>query len=435
MERILELAKKKGCQEAEVFYRSETASPVEFENNKLKQVQTTADSGFALRVLKDGRIGFATSTKEGDYDLLVDNAIAISLFGNELKHEFPGSAALPTVKNWDDRISNVSVEQMVEMGRQMVEIIQEYDSQVLGGARAARTETEVWIINSRGFDARYRANSFALAAFAILVEGQNFLTTYDWQQLAKFEVDPVGMARRVVEEMKIARRNAPIKSGTYPAILTPSGLLDCFGPIGASVDGQAVYKGLSPWKDKVGQRVAAETISIYDDGTYDYATGTRPFDDEGTPSQRTPIIQKGVLKNFLFDRKTAAAMKTSATGNGKRPRLTSPVSISSTTVVMEPGDSSFQAMVAGMKEGVIIDSLMGAWAGNPYSGMVNGNVQLGYKVENGEIVGRIKDCMFSLNLFEALLSGIVAISQERRFRGESVVPYVMIDAGGISTKS
>jgi PmbA protein len=433
MERLIELAKKRGCAEAEAYRTSETATPVEYEFGKLKQIRTVEQTILALRVIVDGRLGFATSTKEGDYAALVDNAVAAARFGAPVEFGFAQPDCLPTVNCYDRAVGDLSLEQMVAVGDQLVGAINAYDPKINGLASVSKGRSEVRVITSHGLDANYRSTDYSVFAGGELVDGENFLMCYDYAVSARLFGDAERIATNAVEKFRRARTNRAISSGKYPVILTPDALAQCLGPLGASIDGRAVEKGFSPWKDKIGETVAGSNVSIWDDGTYEWATGSSPFDAEGTPRQCTPIIEQGVLRNFILDRRAAKALNRKPTGNAVRGR-TSPPSVGSTTLIMAAGDTDLTTMLGGVRDGVLIESLMGAWAGNPYSGQVNGNISLGYRIVNGEVTGRIKDCMLSINAFDVLRSQIAAISREREYRGDLALPYVLIDDAGISTK-
>lgn len=433
MERIIELATKRGCEAAEVFFSSVVRTPVEYEFGRLKQIRTVENSVIALRVIKDGKLGFATSTKQGDYETLVEKAVATAQFGTKIEFSFAAPATLPKVNCYDRAVADLTLERMVATGNEIVEAIVAYEPKINAMAQVDKAVAEARALTSLGFDANYRASEYSLMAGGELVEGDNFLMCYDFEEAANLAADARKLVASVLDKFRSARVNRPIASGKFPVILTPLGFEQCLGPLVASINGSAVEKGFSPWKDKIGEPVAASDISIYDDGTYDWGTATAPFDAEGTPRQRTPIIENGVLRNFLLDRRTAHALKRALTGNAVRGGDTPPT-IAPTTLVMAAGNAELGAMIKGIDEGVIIDQLMGAWAGNPYSGQINGNIALGYKIERGEITGRVKDCMFSINLFDVLQHQIAAVSFVRQYRG-AVLPWVLIDGAGISTKS
>lgn len=247
------------------------------------------------------------------------------------------------------------------------------------------------------------------------------------------------LVARLVETYTVGRRHVPLRAGRHPVLLRPRAVLDLLRPVAAVVNGRAVEKGISPWKDRLGERVAAEHVTIWDDGTLPWAPGSAPFDDEGTPCQRRAIIERGVLRSFALDRQSAAALGQAPTENAARASLEAAPAPSIHNLVLEPGERSARALLQDMRQGVVIDALVGTFAGNPYGGAVSGTVQIGYKVEGGEIVGRVKDVMFAVNAFEVLQSGIAAISSEAEWEsdwaiGPGKVPHVLLEGVYLATK-
>jgi PmbA protein len=181
----------------------------------------------------------------------------------------------------------------------------------------------------------------------------------------------------------------------------------------AAFNGKIVLQGASPIGNKLGQPVFNEKLRLWDDPTIDYHPGSRPCDDEGVPSQRTPLIEQGIVANFLYDLQTAALAHTRSTGNGSRNRGGLPTP-SPTAFVIDRGNTTFDEMVQDMKKGLVIEQLMGAEQTNVLGGDFSGNVLLGYKVENGKIIGRVKDTMVSGNIYQ-VLKQIIAIGNEPRW--------------------
>jgi PmbA protein len=435
LEQLIDLALKSGCQAAEAYSQSVRKTPVEFENNRLKLIQTSVLGGVALRVFRDGKVGFATTTRLSDPQLLVDNARAVAEFGAKGGFDFPGPADFPAVANYDQQVLELTVETMVERGQAMVDTVTAYDPSIMTMAQVHRGRGSVRMVNSSGLDIEYANTHYALMCGGLLVEPQNFLSTWEFELSSQVQGDPVALARDVVTKIKLGRTNVGLTGGRYPVILTPSGLASCLGPLTACINGQAVYRGISPWRQRLGEPVAAPSFSMYDDPLRPHVAGTVPCDDEGVPARRLPIIEGGILANFIYDLRTAAAMGSSPTGNGKRDSLSDQPSIGVSNLVVEGGDSSFPAMLRDMREGIIVDQLEGAWSGNPYSGQVNGNIGLGYKVENGEITGRVKDSMFSIDAFTAFKDHLVALSRERKQLWNMLLPYVLLSEADISTRA
>ena len=166
------------------------------------------------------------------------------------------------------------------------------------------------------------------------------------------------------------------------------------------------------------EQVFDKNINLWDDSTEAFRPSSRPCDDEGIVSQRTQLIKNGTVNSFLYDLQTAALSGTNSTGNGRRRQggLPGP---SSTAFVFAPGNTTFQEMVQDIKEGLVVEQLMGASQGNVLGGDFSGNVILGYKIENGEIKGRVKNTMVTGNIYE-ILNNIVAIGSDSRWVSSSL---------------
>lgn len=201
-----------------------------------------------------------------------------------------------------------------------------------------------------------------------------------------------------------------------PVIFTPRGVASALiSPLMAAFNGKTVLQGASPIGDRLNQPVFDPKLWLWDDPTIAYRPQSRPCDDEGIPSQRTSLIEQGVVAHFLYDLQTAALAHTQSTGNGSRNRGRLPAP-SPSAFTIAPGDTTFDEMVNDIKEGLVIEQLMGAEQGNILGGDFSGNVLLGYKVESGRIVGRVKDTMVSGNVYQ-VLKQITAIGNDARWVG------------------
>jgi PmbA protein len=229
-------------------------------------------------------------------------------------------------------------------------------------------------------------------------------------------VDFEPIASTVIEQLELAKNTASVRTGKLPVILTPKGVRSAlFTPLALAVNGKMVMEGASPLVGKQGKPVFDARLSIYDDATIAFRPASRPCDDEGIPSQKISLIEKGVVANFLYDLQTAAIAGTRSTGNGNRARGGLPTPSTSALIIQE-GETTFEDMLRDIKEGLVIEMLIGAEQGNVLGGEFSGNVLLGYKVEKGKIVGRVKDTIISGNVYESL-NAIAAIGRESKWVG------------------
>ncbi|MBW2330395.1 MAG: TldD/PmbA family protein, partial [Deltaproteobacteria bacterium] len=162
----------------------------------------------------------------------------------------------------------------------------------------------------------------------------------------------------------------------------------------------------------LGEKIADEAFSVTDNPLLDYANSSGKYDSEGVPHQVTPLIERGVARNFLYDLDTAGRAGATSTGNG--------VGCKPTNLVIKEGDTPYEEMVKNTKEGLLVHNVLGLGQGNPISGEFSVNVQLGYKIDKGEIVGRVKDVMLAGNTYEAL-KNIAAIGDKAEWAGGSLL--------------
>ena len=403
MEHPLEIlhSAQKVAEQAELFWVSSGETPILFEANKLKQVQTKESTSLALRIFKEGKLGFSAASGLSNMETLLDMAVETCQFGNPANFTFPSLGNYPEVGIFDPKVEKITVEEMIEYGNQLIARVREYASDILCDAEVTKGISSVHIINSRGGEASYAKSFFGLSLEGVLIQDTDMLFVGDSESSCclPFSVDEV--ADRVIRQLELAKGKATVSTKPLPVIFTPHGVASTFlTPIALAFNGKTVLEGASPLKDKLGEQVFDSKLSLWDDATLAYRVGSSPCDDEGMPSQRTPLIKGGVVSNFLYDLQTAALAGTRSTGNCRRGGGSPRPAISS--LVIEEGDISFEAMVEDVREGLVVEQLMGAEQGNLLGGDFGGNVLLGYKVENGKMIGRVKDTMISGNIYQVL---------------------------------
>jgi PmbA protein len=197
--------------------------------------------------------------------------------------------------------------------------------------------------------------------------------------------------------------------------------------------GRLVHQAQSPLVGCLGKVKYDVRFSLFDDATLPYRPDSRPFDDEGVASRRIPLIEKGTVRSFLYDLQTAGLAKVESTASAERSLAAQP-SISTTCLMIDEGETTFEEMVRNIKTGLVVEELMGAGQGNVMGGDFSGNVLLGYKIENGEIAGRVKDTMVAGNVHEAF-KRLAAIGSETRWIGGSMrTPALAFEALTVSAK-
>ncbi|UCH42693.1 MAG: TldD/PmbA family protein [Dehalococcoidales bacterium] len=433
MEDLLAQAKKV-AEEAEVFLVSSEETPVQFETNRLKHIHSKQSTSVALRIIREGRTGYATATELEDNNNLVNMAVETAQFGSEAQFELPSFTSFPPVEVFDADVPSVSIEDMVKLGEEMIARVREHTPDIICEAMVSRSITSIRIINSRGGQAEYRQSIFNLGIEGQLIRDTDMLFVGEGQSSCQPITQPDKITEVVLKQLDMAREQASVTTGSIPVIFTPDGIASALlMPLTAAFNGKTVLEGASPLGSKLGETVFDKQLSLWDDPTIDYRPGSRPCDDEGIPSQRTSLIDQGVVSSFFYDLQTAALAGTQSTGNGRRGRGGLPSPFPS-AIVINPGNTSFNEMVSDIREGLVVEQLMGAGQGNTLGGDFSGNVLLGYKIENGKIAGRVKNTMVSGNIYQ-LLGQIAAIGNDTKWVGGMInTPSVLLSSVPVASK-
>ncbi|KTB47434.1 TldD/PmbA family protein [Dehalogenimonas alkenigignens] len=430
-ERLLERAARV-AEQADLFIVDSEETPVHFEANRLKSLQARQSSSVALRVIKEGRLGFAVSTRPDDGEKLLEMALETARFGQQVDFELPGPGAYPSIDVYDSAVLGVPTARMVELGERMISAVTGKHPDVLCDGGVETAAVSVRVMNSRGADAGYRKTVMGLGLQGTRVRGTDMLFVGDDRDDCRVIHDVDEVISNTLTQLERSGRNASVRSGELPVLFTPSGVVSAFIPaLASALNGKLVFEGASPLSRRLGEVVLDENFSLYDDAAIPMRPTSRPCDDEGVPCRRTPLIENGRVANFYYDLKTAAKAGKTSTGNGSRGRGGAPAP-SVNALVVASGQASFESLLSGIKEGLVVEYLMGAEQGNVLGGDFSGNVLLGYKVENGEIVGRVKDTVVAGNVYK-LLSGIT-VGADARWQGGVFTPSIFCPAVPVAAK-
>ena len=429
MRELLTQALKVGDQ-AEVFQSRGEKHAVVFQASKLKEITSTEEQSTTLRLIQNGLLGSASVTKPDSHDILLKYAANTVKYGSPIKYSFPPQAQLLQPRVTDERVRHVTQQEMLDIAGDLVAALHAFDPNIKAMAEAIKASGYFGLSNSNGFVAEGEYTAWSVVFGGELVsERDGFLFIYDALSGTDFTADVSLLKARVIEAFRLAQNTASIRAGQYPVIFAPGEVSCLVNPLVACLNGKAISRGFSPFKGRLGELAFDPRLSIMDDATIDGAVGSKGFDREGIPATKRSLIEGGKINGYMLDLQTAAELNMSPTGNGS---VSGPVQ---NNIIVPGGQASWSEMLAGIDEGVLIEGTMGAWAGNPYGGQVSGNISLGYKIEKGQIVGRIKDAMFSVNVFTDLRDNLVALSSDKLWRGNTCYPYLQLANVNISTKS
>lgn len=428
LEQILKLASGR-TEAAEVYYLSSQDTPVEFENNRLKSLQTKALQGVALRVISKGRLGFASSTDLTRLDDLVEAAVQTAEIGDTAEFEF---AAGVQVKASTSDYTPPTTQELVEVGDRLISQVHEYNPDILVGVGFHVRNGRFAIATNKDVYAERISQIVSASLSGNLVRGEDFLEAYSFDVARDRTPDYDKILKELLQKYRRAERQAKITNGSFPILFTPRAAASVLGRLFETIlSGQAVVQKASPLADKIGETLFDQRLSVFEDPTI--GSSACVVDDEGTPTSRKVLINQGTVKEFYWDRRWAARTGSESTGNGFRGGLSRP-GPSLVNICMAPGTTSVEQLIAGIEEGLIVDQVLGAGQSNQLAGEFSVNLDLGYKVEKGEIVGRVKNTMVAGSIFEAFQNLVDLADRPDWVGGSAYLPSVLFQKLGVTAR-
>ena len=433
-QQVLEKALKY-AQQAEVFCLHQREEPVVFEATRLKRLEARESSGLALRIIKDGKIGFSSTTNQEDVESLVSNAVEMAPFGPKAWMSFPGPQEYGEVPVHDPAVETVSLDDMVHLGQGMIDLVRAHTPDLLCSVSVSREVTTLSVYNSSGCQATYTKAVFGASIEGELVKDTDMLFVWDGETSCHPITGTSVITDSVIRQLEHARHIVAAPEGDVPVLFMPHGVAEALlSPLMAGLNGRAVLRGASPLVDRLGSKMLSESFSLYDDPTLPFVPGSRMCDDEGVPSRKVPLVEKGAIVSFLYDLQTAAQAGVESTASGHRGLGTMPGPAPSVLLVQEGGVSE-EVLVGDLKKGLVVEHLLGAGQSNVQGGEFSANVLLGYLVKDGRIEGRVKNTLVSGNVYN-VLNRILAIGDQGRWVGGSLkTPALLCEGVSIAAKT
>ncbi len=309
-ENAVSQALKKGASEAEAYVYEGQATNIGIELGQISKTNRIIDRGLGIRVVADKAVGFAY-TNVIDDPKAVEDVIARALSAAKASKPDPDWKGLPEKKpyaslekTFDNRIVELESEELVKVAATMLDAAGQVDKRVFpieGGIGSAYISNA--IANSNGISG-FDKGTVVECSIATLAKEGNSVTPvcFEFNASRSYEVDPAWVGREAAKLALSALKTKSVETKSTTLILTQFALQDLFAyTLINAVRADSVQRNQSPFKGKIGEKVASENLTIYDDGLFAGGLRTWAFDGEGVPHQKTAVIEKGVLRNFLYD--------------------------------------------------------------------------------------------------------------------------------------
>lgn len=431
-ERLLSLATSLHADAAEVYLRSYSATSIEVKEQKVDAFDRAHDIGAGLRVLVDGRMGFAFTTDLSDGALAVLAGAAVAnarAIGPDPFHSIPEKPSSPcqSAALFDPEIPRLSEQAKIDRVMALERAAFAVDPRIkrIRKASASFSSSETLIANTHGALVSYQGTA-ASAGITVVAEDQG-----EAQAGSDFAVDRFYRKLGIEEVGQRAAHRAldllgakTIRSVKAPVVLDAEVAGEFLAIMAGGFSAENVQKKKSLFIGKLGREVVSPLITVYDDGLLEGGLGTAPSDDECVPTKKKTVIDKGRLTLFLYNTYTANKDRTVSTGNGMRGGFKGVPMVGVTNLYVEPGASSLNELISATSSGLYVTEVMGMHTANPISGDFSVGAT-GFWIEKGRKSFPVREVTISGNILD-LMKNIDAVGSELRFTGRINCPSLRV---------
>ncbi len=409
---ILDIALSRGGDFAEIFIEEKTTTIIRYDNGKVEIASYSKDRGTGIRLI-DGELTYYASSTGVDVDKMKELAKSLAgALGKERKVK-PSPLAQTLTPNhtpYEIAFEEVPIERKMEIVRKAANIAKSYDERIIQvKVYYSDQERDVWIYNSEGKFVTDVRNYPFIYVEVVASDGKDVFMGRDvWGENRGFEfftdeiVERVAKTAADVAIHQLEAEDAP--AGEFTVVISSeAGGTMIHEACGHALEADLVLKGGSVFAGKIGQKVAFEKVTVVDDGTLENYRGTMNFDDEGTPTERTVLIENGVLKGYMHSMLTAKKMGVKPTGNGRRESYEHiPIPRMRNTFI-EAGDTDPEEIISSVDKGILVVK-MGGGQVDIVSGDFTFGVPKSYLIENGKITKKLRGASLVGNGAEVLMN-------------------------------
>lgn len=404
---ILYLKKKKIPFELFYFNANETSN--ELFNDKVSFTSSGESSSLGVRVALGKKLGFSYTDNINDYRKCIEAAIS-SAKSNQPDNDFPGfnNENVKGKMRPSREILNLDSEWLYKASKSIVDDVKSINNNVIvseGGL--SKSIAKVRIVTSEGLDAEESYGTVS-ASLGLTLKKNGQMESVGVSKSSIGKINLNNIAKEGNDRLTSLFGRASIKSGSYQLLLHPEALASLLSEsYSFSIDAENVHQKKSIFANKIGNKVFSGNVSITDDGVTPSLLGSRSFDSEGSRTGIHKIIENGILKQFIYDRKYASLENKKSTGNASRSSSSLP-SIATNNVIMKPGKS--KDVFRECDNAIYVRGLLGVHTMNESTGDFSLGVQEGHLIRNGKIICPLKGVIIAGNFF-SIMNDVKALSK------------------------
>jgi PmbA protein len=375
--RAAEAATAAGASDAEAWAEGGRSREVRVHAGEVESLTEATGRGLGIRAWIGARTGYAYGTDLSDAGLseLAEAAVGAARVADEDEHsaapEPSGDAAeIPGLRN--EGVASTGTAEVIDLAKRIERAALERDSRVTGVEEVVYVDEDssAAIATSRGVSGAFGASVAYSFLQAMATEDSEVQTGLGFGvSRSPGDLDAAEIGAEAGDEASSMLGATKPESRTCPVLLSDRVAASFAGFIGGALCADVVQRGRSPFTDRLGEDLASEALQLVDDGIDSGGLASAPFDGEGTPRGRTPLLADGKLLAYLHDSYTARRGGATSTGNAARASYRSPPSVSTSNLMIDPGEFSFDGLLERVGDGVYVTEVAGLHSGvNPVTG-------------------------------------------------------------------
>jgi len=415
-EELVKKCLKKGADAAEVYIENGRNLSLEVRKGEVETVEEAASYGAGIRVFIEGKMAFSSSNDLGEKAL--EDAMGRAIGFARITTSDPNNV-LPDDKNmaeiaglFDPEIARMPMEKKIELAKRTEQLAMK-DPRITksDGARYGESEGEVVIANSTGMSKSYRASSCSLGVSVVAEKGDQKSSGGEYCGARFFkDLKPAEeLAAKAARDAYETLDPRPVKTQKAAVIFHADVGSALLGGILGAVNGERVLQGASFLGKMMDRKIGSELITIIDDGTREKGVASEPFDGEGVSTQKRLIVEKGVLKGFMYNTIIAKRAGVKSTGNAARGGFTGLPEIGPHQFYLAAGQAKPEDIIKATKAGLLVKEVTG-YGINPVNGNFSGGAS-GFWIEEGKIAFPVKGLTIA-GTADEMLNGIDLLADD-----------------------